>query len=93
MLSIFGGGLITKIYDRFMEVPTMLFSNTQNVIPTTRLTSKGFLAPVWLGSVFIFLTTVLMSGCVVHHHGHGYKQGHGNSLYANPVKVKPRGWL
>ena len=68
----------------------MHFSDTQKVISTTRLTSKGFPAPVWLGLVFIFLTIVLMSGCVVHHHGHGYKQGHGNSLYANPVKVKPR---
>jgi len=70
-----------------MEVLVMLFSDTQKIIPATRLISKGFLA---LGLAFIFLTAVLMSGCVVHHHGHGYKQGHGNIHYAAPAKVKSR---
>ncbi len=72
----------------------MLFDETQKRRPTTRLTSKGILAPACLGLAFIFLATVLMSGCVVHHQGHGYKhQGHGykrgHGHHKSKIKIKP----
>ncbi len=32
-----------------------------------------------------------MSGCVVHHEGHGYKQGHGHHKghHKGKIKIKP----
>jgi hypothetical protein len=70
----------------------MLFGKTQKMHPTTRLTSKGFLAPACLGLAFIFIAAVFMSGCVVHHKGHGYKRGHGHGHghHKGHIKIKPR---
>ena len=73
----------------FMEAPIMLFSQNQ----ATHISSKKTLAPACLGLAFIFLTAVFMSGCVVHHPGHGYKRGHGHKHghghHKAKIKVKP----
>lgn len=39
---------------------------------------------------FILAAVFALSGCVVHHHGHGYKQNTGSNFYTGVVKVKPR---
>ncbi len=66
----------------------MISDETRKMHPTTRLTFKRFLAPTCLGLVFILLTAVFMSGCVVHRHGHGYKRGHGHH-HKGHIKIKP----
>ncbi len=68
----------------------MLFGQTQrrNKHQTTRTNSKKSLAPACLGLASIFLAAVFMSGCVVHHKGHGYKHGHGYHHKAK-IKIKP----
>jgi hypothetical protein len=58
----------------------MLFNQTQ-----TNLKKPS--APACLGLASIFLAAVFMSGCVVHHKGHGYKKGHGH--HKAKVKIKP----
>ena len=67
----------------------MLFGQTQkmNKSQTTRTNSKKSLAPACLGLAFIFIASVFMSGCVVHHQGHGYKRGHGH--HKSHIKIKP----
>ena len=71
----------------------MLFSHTRrmNNEQATRANSKNSIAPACLGLAFIFLTAVFMSGCVVHHEGHGYKHGHGHHKgdHKAKIKVKP----
>ncbi len=71
----------------------MFYGQTQriNKHQTTLSNSKKSLAPACLGLIFIFLTTVLMSGCVVHHKGHGYKHGHGHHKghHKGKIKIKP----
>jgi len=71
----------------------MLFSQNQaiNKYQTTHTNSKKPLAPVCLGLAFIFLAAVFMSGCVVHHKGHGYKRGHGHGHghHKGHIKIKP----
>jgi hypothetical protein len=73
-----------------MEAPIMLFAQTQrmNKHQTTRTNSKKSLAPACLGLAFIFLTAVLLSGCVVNPgHGRGYQQGHGR--HKAKIRVHP----
>ena len=67
----------------------MLLGKTQrmNKYQTTRTNSKNSLAPACLGLASIFLAAVFMSGCVVHHPGHGYKRGHGH--HKAKVKIIP----
>jgi len=69
----------------------MLFSHTRrmNNEQATRANSKKSIAPACLGLAIIFLTAVIMSGCVVHHPGHGYKRGHGHGHHKAKIKVKP----
>ena len=71
----------------------MFFSHTRrmNKDQTTRTNSIKFSIPTCSGLAFIFLTAVFMSGCVVHHEGHGYKNGHGHHKghHKAKVKVKP----
>ncbi len=71
----------------------MLFDQTQkmNKNQMTRTNSKKPLAPACLGLAFIFLAAVFMSGCVVHHKGHGYKRGHGHGHghHKGHIKIKP----
>ena len=62
----------------------MLFTKFQK---TYRSTPKGSLAPACLGISLIFALSVFMSGCVVHHKGHGYKHGHGH--HKGHIKIKP----
>ncbi len=62
----------------------------------TRTNSKKPLVPACLGLAFIFSACVFMSGCVVHHPGHGvvhhpghgYKKGHGH--HKGHIKIKPK---
>ncbi len=49
-----------------------------------------------IGLSLIFMLAVVMSGCVVHHKGHGYKRGHGGhgnghgrGHHKGHVKIKP----
>ncbi len=69
----------------------MLFTKFQK---TYRSTPKGSLAPACcLGISLIFALSIFMSGCVVHHKGHGYK-GHGNKhghghYKKGHIKIKP----
>lgn len=69
----------------------MLFSHTRrmNNEQATRANSKKSIAPAYLGLAIIFLTGIIMSGCVVHHPGHGYKRGHGHGHHKAKIKVKP----
>ena len=71
----------------------MLFGTTtkMNKNQTTRTNSKKLLAPACLGFASIFLASVIMSGCVVHHKGHGYKKGHGqgHGHHKSKIKIKP----
>ena len=71
----------------------MLFGQTQrmNKHQATRTNSKKSLAPACLGLAFIFIAAVFMSGCVVHHEGHGYKKrhGHGHGHHKGKIKIKP----
>ena len=62
----------------------MFFSQNQS----THTNSKKSLAPACLGLAFIFLAAVFMSGCVVHHDGHGYKRGHGHGKGHHKAKIK-----
>ncbi len=81
-----------------MEISIMLFSQTQkiNKHQMTRTNSKKPLVPACLGLAFIFSACVFMSGCVVHHPGHGvvhhpghgYKKGHGH--HKGHIKIKPK---
>jgi len=67
----------------------MLFTKFQK---TYRSTPKGSLAPACLGLSLIFALSVFMSGCVVHHKGHGYKRGHGQGHGHHKkghIKIKP----
>ena len=65
----------------------MLFTKFQK---TYRSTPKGSLAPACLGISLIFALSVFMSGCVVHHKGHGYKHGHGHGHHKRGhIKIKP----
>ena len=65
----------------------MLFTKFQK---TYRFTPKGSLAPACLGISLIFALSVFMSGCVVHHKGHGYKHGHGHGPHKRGhIKIKP----
>lgn len=68
----------------------MFFGKTQSLNQhlTTRTNPKKPSSLACLGLAFIFLTTVLMSGCVVHSQGHGYKKGHGH--HKGKIKIKPR---
>ena len=68
----------------------MLFSQTQktNKHQTTRTNSKKLFAPACLGLASIFLAAIVMSGCVVHHKGHGYKHGHGHHKGHHKGKIK-----
>jgi len=50
--------------------------------------TKISLTPACLGLASIFLATVFMSGCVVHHSGHEYKRGHGHRK--TKVKIVPK---
>ena len=72
----------------------MLFGQTKimNKHQTTRTNSKKPLAPACLGLALIFMLGVFMSGCIVHHKGHGYKRGHGHGhgLHKGHLKIKPR---
>ena len=63
----------------------MLFAKSQK---TYRSTPKEFLAPACLGISLIFALSVFMSGCVIHHKGHGYKLGHGHHKKGH-IKIKP----
>ncbi len=69
----------------------MLFAKSQKRF---RSTPKGSLAAACLGLSLIFVLSVFMSGCVVHHQGHGYKQrhgykhGHGHHKKGH-IKIKP----
>jgi len=64
----------------------MLFTKFQK---RYRSTPKGSLAPACcLGISLIFALSVFMSGCVVHHKGHGYKHGHGHHKKGH-IKIKP----
>ena len=75
----------------------MLFGQTQklNKHQMTRTNFKKSLAPACLGLALIFSAAVFMSGCVVHHpghgvvhhEGHGYKHGHGH--HKGKIKIKP----
>jgi len=69
----------------------MFFSQTQtiNKDQATPTNSKKSLAPACLGLASIFLAAIFMSGCVVHHKGHGYKRGHGHGHGHHKVKIKP----
>jgi hypothetical protein len=81
-----------------MEVLIMLFGQTQkmNKHQTTRTNSKKSFAPACLGLASIFLAAIFMSGCVVHHKGHGYKHGHGHSKghgkghHKGKIKIVPK---
>ena len=66
----------------------MLFTKFQK---TYRSTPKGSLAPACcLGISLIFALSVFMSGCVVHHKGHGYNRGHGHGHHKRGhIKIKP----
>ncbi len=66
----------------------MLFTKSQKM---HRSTPKGSLAPACcLGISLIFALSVFMSGCVVHHKGHGYKRGHGHGHHKRGhIKIKP----
>jgi hypothetical protein len=76
-----------------MEALIMLFGQTQkiNKHQTTRTNSKKILAPACLGFASIFLAAIFMSGCVVHHKGHGFKHGHGHHKghHKGKIKIKP----
>lgn len=73
----------------------MFFSHTQNMNKdqTPSADSKKSLATACLGLALIFLASVVMSGCVVHHPGHGYTRGHGHKHgrghHKAKIKVKP----
>lgn len=71
----------------------MFFSQIQTVNKdqSTHSNSKKSLAPACLGIAFIFLVAIFMSGCVVHHKGHGYKRGHGHGHghHKSKIKIKP----
>ena len=74
----------------------MLFSQiqTKNKHQATHINSGNSSAPACLGLAFIFLAAVFMSGCVVHHKGHGYKRGHGHGHghghhKKSHIKLKP----
>jgi len=75
-----------------MEVSIMLFGQTQgmNKHQTTHTNSRISLAPACLGLASIFLVAVFMSGCVVHHSGHGYKHGHGHGHHKGKIKLVPK---
>ena len=69
----------------------MLFAKFQK---TSRSTPKGSLVPACLGLSFIFILGIFMSGCVVHHKGHGYNRGHGLGHHKGHhkkghIKIKP----
>lgn len=66
----------------------MLFTKFQK---TYRSTPKGSLAPACcLGISLIFALSIFMSGCVVHHKGHGYNRGHGHGHHKRGhIKIKP----
>ena len=64
----------------------MLFTKFQK---THRSTPKGSFALACLGISLIFALSVFMSGCVVHHKGHGYKHGHGHGHHKGHIKIKP----
>jgi hypothetical protein len=74
----------------------MFFSHIKrmNKDQTTRSNSIKSLAPACLGLASIFLVTVFMSGCVVHHPGHGFKQGHGKGHakghHKGKIIIKPK---
>jgi hypothetical protein len=59
--------------------------------PISHTNSKGPFAPTCLVLACIFSTAIIMSGCVVHHKGHGYKRGHGHGHghHKSKVKIKP----
>ena len=71
----------------------MLLGQTQRIYKhqMTRTNSKNSLAPACMGIALIFLAAVFMSGCVVHHKGHGYKKGHGHGHghHKSKIKIKP----
>ena len=83
-----------KFIPLFMEAPIMFFSHNQtmNKDQATHTNSKKSLAPACLGVAFIFLAAIFMSGCVVHHKGHGYKRGHGHGHghHKSKIKIVPR---
>ena len=65
----------------------MFFAKSQK---TFRSTPKGSLAPACLGISLIFMLGIFMSGCVVHHKGHGYNRGHGHGHHKRGhIKIKP----
>jgi len=67
----------------------MLFNKSQK---TYRSTPKESLALACLGISLIFALSVFMSGCVVHHKGHGYKHGQGHHKghhKKGKIKIKP----
>ena len=69
----------------------MLLGKTtrMNKHQTTRTNSKNLLAHACLGFASIFLAAVFMSGCVVHHPGHGLlKRGHGH--HKTKLKIVPK---
>lgn len=59
--------------------------------------SKKSFTLACIGLSLIFMLAVVMSGCVVHHKGHGYNRGHGNGHgkghgrghHKGHVKIKP----
>ncbi len=49
------------------------------------------LALTCIGMSLIFMLAIVMSGCVVHHKGHGYGhgKGHGRGHHKGHIKIKP----
>ncbi len=68
--------------------------NMEKPLSTPPEKNKKSFALACLGLSLIFMTAVVMSGCVVHHKGHGYSnghsRGHGHGHHKGKVKIKPR---
>jgi len=73
----------------------MRFTKVKNVgkpLSAPHRKNKRSFAPACIGLSLIFMLAIMMSGCVVHHKGHGYKKGHGHGHghHKSKVKIKPR---